>query len=216
MARAGRSFEEGRIYHVYNRVGGGSKAFTDEELAATFVALLRLAMGRDGVAVLAWCLLGNHYHLVVRQGPVQLSRPMKTLQQGATRTRNLRCSVFGPLWQGRFMAKEVIDELGRSTARWRPRNTAGEWLAFACPHLECDSEMVCGRGRAPEVVRMRELTGLVGIERYGVQVTELAAELGKSRGGVSHWYRRGAARRTEDADFAAAAEALDQAASEEP
>jgi len=51
MARAGRSFEEGRIYHVYNRVGGGgSKGLTDEELAATFVELLRLAMGRDGAA----------------------------------------------------------------------------------------------------------------------------------------------------------------------
>ena len=80
MARAGRSFEEGRIYHVYNRVGGGAKAFTDEELAATYVGLLGLAMGRDGATVLAWCLLGNHYHLVVRQGPVKLSRPMKTLQ----------------------------------------------------------------------------------------------------------------------------------------
>ena len=40
-------------------------------------------------------------------------------------------------------------------------------MAFACPHLECDPEILCGRGRAPEVVRMRELTGLVGIERYG-------------------------------------------------
>ena len=87
-------------------------------------------------------------------------------------------------------------------------------MAFACAHLECDPGILCGRGRAPEVVRMRELTGLVGIERYGVKVTELAAELWKSRGGVS--YRRGAARRTEDAEFAAAAEALDQAASEEP
>ena len=48
MARAGRSFEEGRIYHVYNRVGGGSKASTDEELAATFVALLRLSTSWDG------------------------------------------------------------------------------------------------------------------------------------------------------------------------
>ena len=89
-------------------------------------------------------------------------------------------------------------------------------MELACAHLECAPGNLCGRGRAPEVVRMRELTGLVGIERYGVKVTELAAELGKSRDGVSHWYRRGAARRTEDADFAAAAEALDQAASKEP
>jgi hypothetical protein len=109
MASAGRSFEEGRIYHVYNRVGGGAREFSDEELAATFVSMLRLALGRDEVAVLAWCLLGNHYHLVDRQGPVPLSRPMKTLQQGVTRARNLRWRVFGPLWQGRFKAKEVVD-----------------------------------------------------------------------------------------------------------
>jgi len=323
MARAGRSFEEGRIYHVYNRVGGGSTEVADEELSATFVTLLRLAMGRDEAAVLAWCLLGNHYHLVVRQGPVPLSRPMKTLQQRMTRARNLHCRVFGPLWQGRFKAKEVVDErylmqlvayvhlnpvkaglvedvgdyrwsghrdivgrrrdpivavddvlllygetrrralrayrsamasvsgeewsgaapgklpwwrmgrpteeerirrredafvdeLGRSTARWRPRYTAREWLELACAHLECDLEVLRGRGRAPEVVGVRELIGLVGIERYGVKVTELAAELGKSRVGVSHWYRRGTARRAEDVEFAAAAEALDQAVSMEP
>ncbi len=323
MARAGRSFEEGRIYHVYNRVGGGLTEFGDEELAAEFVTLLRLAMGRDEVAVLAWCLLGNHFHLVVRQGPVPLSRPMKTLQQGVTRARNLRSRVFGPLWQGRFKAKEVVDErylmqliayvhlnpvkaglaedvgdyrwsghldivgrrrapivavddvlllygetrrralrayrsamasvvgeewsgaapgklpwwrtgrpteeerlrrredafvdeLGRSTARWRPTYTAVEWLEQACARLGCDPEELRGHGRAPEVVRMRELIGLVGIERFGVKVTDLAEELGKSRGGVSHWYRRGTARRAEHVDFAAAAEALDQAASEEP
>jgi len=323
MPRAGRSFEEGRIYHVYNRVGGGSTEFADEELAATFVALLRLATRRDEVAVFAWCLLGNHYHLVVRQGPVPLSRPMKALQQGVTRARNLRSRVYGPLWQGRFKAKEVldegyllqliayvhlnpvkaglaedaggyrwsghrdvvgrrrdhivavddvlmlygekrrealrgyrsamagvggeewscaapgklpwwrmgrpteeerirrredafVDELGRSTARWRPTHTAGQWLELVCAHLECEAETLRGRGRAPDVVRLRDLIGLVGIERYGVRVTELAAELGKSRDGVSRWYRRGTARREEDADFAAAAEALDRAASEEP
>lgn len=322
MPRAGRSFEEGRIYHVYNRVGGGLMEFADDELAATFVTTLRLAMRRDEVAVFAWALLGNHFHVVVRQGPVPLSRPMKALQQGVTRVRNLRSRVFGPLWQSRFKAKEVldekylmqliayvhlnpvkaglaqdaggyrwsghrdivgrrrdpivavdevlllygetrrlalrayrsamasvageewsdatpgklpwwrmgrpteeeriqrredafVDELGRSTARWRPRYTAREWLEFACARLECDKEALRDRGRAPEIVRLRDLIGLVGIERYGVKVTELAAELGKSRDGVSRWYRRGTARRSEDPNFAAAAEALDQAASEE-
>ena len=107
MVRAGRSFEEGRIYHVYNRVGGGSREFADEELAATFVTLLRLAMRRDEAAVLAWSLLGNH--LVVRQGAAPLSRPMKTLQQRVTRARNVRDRVFGPLWQGRFTASTWVE-----------------------------------------------------------------------------------------------------------
>ena len=41
MARAGRSFEEGRIYHVYNRVGGGWMAFEDEKLCERFIELFR-------------------------------------------------------------------------------------------------------------------------------------------------------------------------------
>lgn len=50
MGRAGRSFEEGRIYHTYNDLGGGSMELGDEELAAIFVSLMREGMRRDGVS----------------------------------------------------------------------------------------------------------------------------------------------------------------------
>lgn len=323
MPRAGRQFEEGRIYHVYNRVGGGLLPFADEELAETFFQLLRKVMSRDGALVFGWSLLGNHYHLILRQGPVSLSRSMKTLQQGVTRFRNLSDQVFGPLWQGRFKAKEVsdegylmqlvayvhlnpvkaglaeraddyrwsghrevigrrgnpivsvedvlllygqrrgpalrryratlatvdesdwggegpgclpwwrlgrptedelfrrkddpfIDEQGRSTARWRPRYSAGEWLEIACAQLGIDRERLADRNRNQEVVRARELIGLIGVERFGVKVNELARELRKSRDGVSRWIQRGTERRAADADFASDAESLDLAASEEP
>jgi len=323
VPRAGRTFEEGRIYHVYNRVGGGLLPFDDEELAITFVQLLRKAMVRDSTVVLGWCLLGNHYHLIVRQGPAPLSRSIKTLQQGVTRARNLRDRVYGPLWQGRFKAKEVndegylmqlvayvhlnpvkaglakraadyrwsghrdiigrrkapivavedvlllygqtrrpalrryraalatvdesewgsegpghlpwwrlgrpteeerlrrkdhafIDEQGRSTARWRPRHSADEWLEIACTQLGIDQARLADRNRSPEVVRARELIGLVGVEGFGVKVNELATALGKSRDGVSRWVRRGSVRRESDPEFASAAKDLDHAASEEP
>jgi REP element-mobilizing transposase RayT len=323
MPRAGRSFEEGRTYHVYNRVAGGRKAFEDDELARTFVDLFRQAVDRDEVAVLGWCLLGNHYHMILRQGPVPLSRTMKTIQQGVTRKRNLREGTYGPLWQGRFKAKEVsdddylrqlvayvhlnpvkanrcrtvddhrlsghrdvvgkrrnpivrvddvlllfgdrrrealrhyrrtlagiggeewagegpgnlpwwrlgrpteeerlkrsegayIDELGRSTAMWRPRIEARDWVNLACAHLGVNPEELKGHGRDPEIVKCRELIGLVGIERYGVKVIELAEVLEKSRDGVSKWMRRGAVRRVSDPEFAEAAQALDHAAWEEP
>jgi REP element-mobilizing transposase RayT len=324
MPRAGRSFEEGRTYHVYNRVAGGLVPFAEVELASRFLELLRWVVDRDGLTVLAWCLLGNHFHIVVRQGPVELSRSMKTLQQGVTRARNLRDRVYGPLWQGRFKAKEVaderylmqlvayvhlnpvkaglaedaggypwsghrdivgrrrrpvvavdevlllfgetrrralkayrgamsmvleeewggrgpghlpwwklgrpteedrvlrrsgshvVDEQGCSTARWRPRFGAREWVDLSTSHLGADRDELGGRGRGAEIVWQRDLIGLVGIERFAVKVTELAAELGKSRDGVSRWYRRGARRRLTDPDFAAAVEALDDAASEDP
>lgn len=111
---------------------------------------------------------------------------------------------------------EHVDGLGRSTARWRPRYGAREWLDLTVSHLGADREALAGRGRSAEVVWQRDLIGLVGIERSGVKVTELAAVLGKSRDGVSRWYRRGARRRLTDPDFREAVEKLDGSASEEP
>ena len=324
MPRPSRSFDEGFTYHVYNRVGGGWPAFTDAALATKFVDLLRSIVRRHEVMVFGWCLLSNHYHLILRQGPVPLSRTLQALQQEVTRTHNLRENTFGPLWQGRFKAIEVasedyllqlvayvhlnpvkagltddidsylwsghreitgqvakpivavddvlllygdtrgralksyrtalsataeeawsgegpgslpwwplgrptrqkreilqptrssqVDMLGRSTARWRPRYSGEEWIEIACEHFGVSREDISNRGRQVETVMMRDLIGLVGIERYRVKVVELAQALGKSRDGVSIWARRGAVRRTEDPDFAKAAKELDDFASEE-
>lgn len=323
MPRAGRVFEEGRIYHVFNRVAGGAAVFSDDALAVRFVELLREAVRRDDLTVLGWSLLGNHYHLILRQGPVVLSRSMKTLQQGAARARNIRDRLYGPLWQGRFKAKDVtderylkqlvayvhlnpvkaglaetvdeycwsghkeiidrkadpivsvddvllmygesrraalrsyrasisavdradwgsyspgelpwwrigrpteedllkrrlsahVDEQGRSTGRWRPKYGAEEWLKLVCAYLDIDQELIEGRGRGPEIVEIRELIGLVGIERFGVKAVDLARALGKSPDGVSKWMRRGVIRRETDQDFAEAAKDLELVASEEP
>ena len=84
--------------------------FADDDLARFFVDYLRAVVTRHEVLVLGWCLLGNHYHLILRQGPVSLSQTMKALQQKVTKARNARESTYGPLWQGRFKAKEVASE----------------------------------------------------------------------------------------------------------
>jgi hypothetical protein len=109
-----------------------------------------------------------------------------------------------------------VDQAGRRTARWRPRYSAPDWVELACAELGVERGNLAGRGRDPEVVRIGEVLGLVGIERFGVTVGELADELGKSRGGVTRRYRRGAVNRDDDPSFAATAAQLDYAASEEP
>ena len=58
MPRPGAALKEGRIYHVYNRVGGDGMPFRDEDLSKRFVWLLkkggrtrrvaRVCMGVDG------------------------------------------------------------------------------------------------------------------------------------------------------------------------
>ena len=81
-------------------------------------------------------------------------------------------------------------------------------LPICCEHLYVEIEVLAGKGRAPKDVKMGELIRMVGIERFGVKVTELADVHGKSRDGVSCWMGRGVERRATDPSFAAAAERL--------
>ncbi|MBW2524834.1 MAG: hypothetical protein JRI23_11690 [Deltaproteobacteria bacterium] len=103
----------------------------------------------------------------------------------------------------------AVDELGRPTSPYRRRFKAEEWIETVCPIVGVDRQDLAGRSRSPQLVQMRDLVGLVGVERFGVKVKDLAASLRKSDDGVSLWVRRGARRRETDAAFAAEVEALD-------
>jgi REP element-mobilizing transposase RayT len=110
MPRPSWIFVEGGVYHGYNRLGRGERVFAQEREAEGFVALLRDVAERDGLPVLAWCLMSNHYYLAVRTGVVSLDRPLRSLQQRVTRGVNVRNRVYGPLWQGRYRSKLVKDQ----------------------------------------------------------------------------------------------------------
>ena len=109
MGRPRRMLVEGGVYHVYNRVARGAMALAEEGEAGRFVGLIRKLKQQDGLGVLAWCVMSNHYHLAVRMGSVPLSRTMQALHQGFTRSYNGRHKVYGPFWQGRYKAKAVRD-----------------------------------------------------------------------------------------------------------
>jgi len=55
MPRPGRALEEGRIYHVYNRVGGDGMPFRDEDLSKRFVWLLKRWSNETGFSCLYGC-----------------------------------------------------------------------------------------------------------------------------------------------------------------
>ena len=108
MPRHQRLFVPGAIYHVYCRVARGEFVFDDSDEAMEFVEKLREVRDLDGWTVFAWCLMGNHYHLVLRTGDLDLWRSMARLQGSVSRNYNRRHRLLGRLWQSRYRAR-VID-----------------------------------------------------------------------------------------------------------
>jgi REP element-mobilizing transposase RayT len=95
---------------VYNRFARGESVLANPEEAIAFVELLRDAKQRDGLTILAWAVLSNHFHLAVRTSAIPLSRTMKHLQGTYSRTFNRRWRRSGPLWQSRYQARLVEDQ----------------------------------------------------------------------------------------------------------
>ena len=110
MPRRPREFVEGAIYHVYNRFARGADVFADELEAKRFLEFLAETRDRDGLTILAWCLMSNHYHVAVRVGTVSLARSLGIAQARFGQDHNRRTRSSGPLWQSRYKAKQVTDE----------------------------------------------------------------------------------------------------------
>ena len=110
MARRPRVVIEGGLYHVYNRVSNGEPIFADPNEAIEFIEIVRDIKSRDGWTVFAWCVMSNHYHLVLRTSSIPLWRGMHGIQNRYSRGFNRRYGRTGGLWQGRYKAKYVEDQ----------------------------------------------------------------------------------------------------------
>ncbi len=108
MARRTRIHYPGAIYHVMLRGNGGQDIFFDESDRICFYELLEEGVERFHVRILAFCLMGNHAHLVVQVAEIPLSRLIQNVSFRYTRYRNAKERRTGHLFQGRYKAI-VID-----------------------------------------------------------------------------------------------------------
>lgn len=91
-----------------------------------------------------------------------------------------------------------------------------EYLRRACAILGVERRVLASRTTAREVARARELIAVVGVERFGIRVGELARELGMHLGSVSRWITRAAEGRLTDGEFAGRCEELERRIGCEP
>lgn len=104
MARPLRIEFAGALYHVTARGDRREAIFVDDEDRAALLELLGEACSRFDLRSHAYCLMGNHYHLVLETARPNLSRALRHLNGVYTQRFNRRHQRVGHVFQGRYQA----------------------------------------------------------------------------------------------------------------
>lgn len=95
-------------YHVMNRGRRGEDVFSDKTDFEIFLGVLQESSELFGCRVAAFCLMSNHYHLLLQTPMGNLSRVMRHVNGVYTQRYNRRQKVDGQLFRGRY--KSVLVE----------------------------------------------------------------------------------------------------------
>jgi REP element-mobilizing transposase RayT len=102
MARPLRIEFSGALYHVTSRGDRREPIYEDDEDRLMFLGVLEEVVSRFNWVCHAYCLMTNHYHLVVETPDGNLSKGMRQLNGMFTQATNRRHGRTGHLFQGRF------------------------------------------------------------------------------------------------------------------
>ena len=180
MARPLRIEFPGAVYHVTSRGDRQEPIFNDDVDRRVFLDVASDALRRLQADAFAYCLMGNHYHFVLRTRLANVSRIMKHLNGEYARAYNRRYDVTGHLFQGRFGAilvdrqaylMEVCRYVELNPVRAGIVETAVEW-----PWSSYRAHV--GLARSPQWLATNELRGhMLGREIASVDDERRAARL---------------------------------------
>jgi REP element-mobilizing transposase RayT len=126
MGRAPREFAPGEIYHVFSRGSNRQPIFRLDSDRTDFLGCLERVVVRHKLVVLGYCLMPNHFHLVVETPDGRLSDAMKALNGRYALRFNLRHRCDAHLFRNRFGAvRQESDHQLLWTLRYALRNPVG-------------------------------------------------------------------------------------------
>ncbi len=142
MSRAQRIIYSNAYYHVMNRGAGRQPIFNDRVDREIFLQTLGEACHQFCIEVHAYCLMGNHYHLLIKTPHANLSRAMRHVNGVYTQRYNRSNKTDGSLFRGRYKAILVDSDayllhlskyihLNPMTARMVENLDQHEWSSYS-------------------------------------------------------------------------------------
>src|SRR5947209_18377698 len=111
MPRLPRPVGDGLIFHAINRGNNRHAVFAAEDDYRVFLQALAQTQKRYPFALFGYCLMPNHFHLLIQPGDGQsISRILQSLTVAHTWRYHRRHSSVGHVWQGRFKSPVVQDD----------------------------------------------------------------------------------------------------------
>jgi putative transposase len=155
MGRARRADGGGLIYHVLNRANARMTIFEDDADYVAFERILEAAVERAGTRLLAYCVMPNHWHLIVwprQDGELSRFVGWLTLTHTQRWHAHRQSQGSGHVYQGRFKSFPIQDDEHFLTAcRYVERNPLRAGLVEHAEDWRWSSlhRRAASRGRPP-------------------------------------------------------------------
>ena len=104
MARPLRIEYDGAVYHITSRGNARKRIYKEDEDRRVFLEVLHRVNTRYNWLCHAYCLMNNHYHLIIETPDGNLSQGMRQLNGVYTQLFNKRHNRVGHIFQGRYKA----------------------------------------------------------------------------------------------------------------
>jgi putative transposase len=176
MGRAPRIEVPGGTYHVASRGNRGCRIYHDDADRIVFLKLLRRVAERYGWTCQAYCLMANHYHLLIQIGDGGLSSGMQALNGHFSCFTNARHGYEGHLFRNRFWSELIGEETH---------------LLEACRYIVLNPirARLCDKPEAWRWSSYRACAGLVFAPRF-LATADLLALFGQTPAAARRAYRR--------------------------
>lgn len=153
MPRPLRPIDNGLIYHVMNRGNNRQNVFLKAGDFKAFLTALGELKERKPFELYGYCLLNNHFHLLMRPTGASISRILQSLLVTHTQRYHRHHQSGGHVWQGRFKSPVIQnDEHVLSVLRYIEANPLRVKLVRCAEDYRWSSFRAHGLGEADELL----------------------------------------------------------------